>query len=381
MSTLKIDLSTRVLRDDMQVYLIHPGARYVFYDDILEQSVIPVDIPFLAIPDGQGLPTTGDIVPMIERARQMRKWARRPKSDLDTPRPPMDLDYYRVGLDSDDTAQGARTKLWRNAQKILWSIPEGSLAVFPSQRVIGEAILAEVGGNIEQRTTVSGRDHYHGMEFLARRIHNLKTIPMLSLPGSVIASARSTSTIEQIEGHEEDQILRLYYGDYQRNSDFVAGVIANTDDFDSLIVGQMIDLHVAIDHFIRTGRAVAPGRALYEIGDAVAPNLHATINSPDGRASLESRGVATFAVKLLLIVAASDVALTSAGDLLAQAEVVVENSAQQDIDTTMIEASKDALVNFFATSGAVNSTEYLQGLQDGLLRNQTSPTGTASIEP
>ena len=318
---------------------------------------------------------------MLERAREMRKWAKRPQSEDAQPRPPMDLDHYRIGLNAESGAQGARTKLRNSAQQVLWTIPGGSLVVIPAQRITDSALLAELVSRKQPRQIVRGRDHYKGMDFLARPLRNLKKVPMLALPGSVVSSARSTRIIEKIDGHAEDQLLRLFYGDYQRDSDYVAGVIAHTDDFDALVLGQMIDLHVAIEHFLRTGIALKPGRSLYESSITTVPHLHATINSPDGRASLESSGIATFAVKLLMIVAVSGVTLTVAGDMIANAQVVVENSAQQQVDDVLLKASANALVNFFATSGYPSYTEYLEGLQKGLERNATTPTGTAVIQP
>lgn len=381
MPTLKIDLSTRILSDDMKVYLVHPGARYTFYHTVLERQLLPVDVPYLELEDGKGVPQPAHIAPMLERARLMRKWAKRPLAESDKPRPPLDLDFYRAGLEAEAGAQGARTKLRNSAEKILWTIPEGSLIVIPAQRITEFALIAEAGPRDAIRETVVGTDQYHGMKFPTRQLSNLKKIPMLALPGSVVASARSTSIIEEIDGHAEDQLLRLFYGDYQRDSEYVAGVIANTDDFDALVLGQMIDLHVAIDHFLRTGEVLAPGRALYDTKVKKAPNLHATINSPDGRAFLESSGVATFAVKLLMIVAASGVGLAAAGSLIANAEVVLENSAQQMVDPELMTASANALVDFFATSGYSNYNEYLEALQNGLERNATTPTGTAVIQP
>lgn len=381
MPTLKIDLSTRILSDSMKVYLVHPGARYTFYEDVLSGHVLPADVPNLEVEDGKQIPDADKIAPMLERARQMRKWAKRPLAEAEKLPPPTDLDHYRTGLQMESGAQGARTKLRNSAQKILWSIPGGSLAVIPSQRITGQAVIAEFEANTVERTTVPGRDHYGGMKFLARKLRNVKQVPMLTLPGSVVASARSTSIVEEIDGYAEDQVLRLFYGDYQRDSEYVAGVIAKSNDFNALVLGQMIDLHVAIEHFLVTGEVLEPGRILYRKGVSCAPNLHATINSPDGRASLESSGISTFAVKLLIILAASGVSLPIAGDLIANAQVVVENSAQQGVDGALLEASANALVDFFATSGAQSYNEYLEGLQNGLERNASKPTGTAVIEP
>lgn len=381
MPTLKIDLATRVLDDQMQVNLIHPGARYTFYDAVSQFSVLPVDLPFFDIPDGRAVPEADKISPMLERARVMRRWAKRPKSEARTPMPAQDLDHYRVGLNLEAGAQGARTRLRNAAQQILWDMPESSLVVVPQKGITGQAILAELGAQNAPRPRVQGQEHYTGLSFLARPVKIVNKVPMLALPADVIGAARSTSAVQSIGGHSEDRILRLAYGDYQRDRDFVAGVMSNNEDFDALVLGQMIDLHVAIEHFLVTGEVLKPGRVTWARQVDSAPHLHATINSPDGRASLESKGRATFAVKLLGIVAASGISLATAGQLIADGHVHVVNSQELGGSTAVIQASANALTDFFATSGFSSYNEYLQGLQNGLERNATNPQGTAEIEP
>ena len=378
---LNIDLATRILDDQVQVSLVHPGSRYVFYDTVLENALLPVDLPFLDVADGSPIPDANQIAPMLERARKLRKWAKRPKSEASKPKPPQDLDYYRTQLNLVAGAQGARTRLRNAAQHILWDMPEGSVVVIPQKGISGKAILAELGSREATRARVKGKEHYAELEFLARPVVVICRVPMLSLPADVLGAARSTSATQTIEGHSEDRVLRLAYGDYQRDRDFVAGVIAKTDDFDALVLGQMIDLHVAIEHFLDTGEVLEPGRVTWARKVQRAPNLHATINSPDGRASLESKGVATFSVKLLSIVAASGISLAVAGDLIAQGLVDVSNSQQPNDDKAIIEASANALIDFFATSGYSSYSEYLTGLQNGLERNATKPQGSAEITP
>ena len=379
--TLKIDLATRVLDDQMQVHLIHPGARYAFYDPVSQNSVLPVDLPFFDIPNGRAVPDADQISPMLERARVMRRWAKRSKSEVRTPMPAQNLDHYRVGLNLKAGAKGARTRLRNAAQKILWDMPEGSLVVIPQKGITGQAILAELGAPNAARDRVHGQDHYAGLTFLARPVKILNRVSMLALPADVLGAARSTRAVQNIGGQSEDRILRLAYGDYQRDRDFVAGVMSNNENFDALVLGQMIDLHVAIEHFLEKREVLDPGRVTWAPAVNSAPHLHATINSPDGRASLESQGMATFAVKLLGIVAASGISLAIAGRLIAEGHIDVMNSKEPDGSTKEIQASADALIDFFATSGYSSYNEYLTGLQNGLERNATKPQGTAEIKP
>jgi len=281
----------------------------------------------------------------------------------------------------DPAAQGVRTRLRNAANDILWGLPEGTLAVIPSRRLGGNAILAEFGSLSAPRQIVNGRGHYSSLQFLARPMVNIKRIPMTSLPGEVLKNARSTSAVNEVGGYAEDELLRLYYGDYMRKHEFVAGVVAETEDFDALVMGQLIDLHIALDHFIKTGDVLKPGRGLYDRDIKETPNLHAVINSPDGRASLESTGIATLCVKLLMILATSGVLVQTSGPLIAQGQLDVTNSAQQDVDPKLLEGSENALTSFFATAGSPVYSEYIEALQSGLERNKTTPTGTATIQP
>ena len=295
--------------------------------------------------------------------------------------PAQNLDHYRVGLNLKAGAKGARTRLRNAAQKILWDMPEGSLVVIPQKGITGQAILAELGAPNAARDRVHGQDHYAGLTFLARPVKILNRVSMLALPADALGAARSTRAVQNIGGQSEDRILRLAYGDYQRDRDFVAGVMSNNENFDALVLGQMIDLHVAIEHFLEKREVLDPGRVTWAPAVNSAPHLHATINSPDGRASLESQGMATFAVKLLGIVAASGISLAIAGRLIAEGHIDVMNSKEPDGSTKEIQASADALTDFFATSGYSSYNEYLTGLQNGLERNATKPQGTAEIKP
>ena len=380
LSTLKIDIETRILDDQIQVYIIHPGARYAYYDIISQNSVLPVDLPFLNIQDGEAVPDASKISAMLERARIMRKWAKRPKSKMHIPRPTRDLDYYRSSLNIENEAQGVRTRLRNIAQEILWNIPEGNLVVIPQKKITGQAILAELGSPTADRSRVYGQDYYANLDFLARPIKIINKIPMLVLPSDVISAARSTSVIQNIGGSSENRVLRLAYGDYHRNKDSVAGVISNNENFDALVLAQLIDLHIAIEYFLETGDVLSPGQVMWTRQINSTPHLHATINSPNGRASLESQGMATFTVKLLGIVAASGISLAIAGQLIANGNVSVVNSKESGECTKVIQSSRNAMVDFFNASGYDNCEEYLTGLHNGISRNAIKIHGKAEIE-
>ena len=129
--------------------------------------------------------------------------------------------------------------------------------------------------------------------------------------------------------------------------------------------------------------------------------IHANVNSPFGRVTSQRVKLAIFAVTVLTapgtLTADSEIYLDlnhnaaqvqnvcdslslSGIDGDARVHVDVANSQEPDGSSAVIQASANALTDFFATSGYSSYNEYLTGLQDGLKRNVTKPLGTVEIE-
>lgn len=375
MKTLTIDLATKMLAPDMQVHLVRPGARYALRNLVLEKGALPVDAPMLQVPNQMPVDATGDLQLQLERARRLRAWLKTPKKDAKA-RPPLDLDFYRLGLE-DDRKAGARTNIFRAANKVLWELQEDALVVIPAPSMYGNAILAELAPATEARVMLNGEGRAHELQYPARPIRNMKNVPMRELPDAVTDIARTTKVVEEISGHPEDRVLRMFYGDYQREGEFVAGLKAQTETFDSLVIGQMVGLHVAIEATLKQGIKVTPGEALFALG-ASAPDFHARVDSPFGRAFLESTEVVTFAVKLLMVVACSTIPLPEAALAIEAGCLSVENTEHTGA-AHIVAASKNALVDFATISGHNDLCSYLQALQEGLTRVSAEPSGSATL--
>lgn len=374
---LTIDLATRILSEKMQVHLVRPGGGYSLYEIVLKEQALAADAPFLRIQDGSAVPAANKIASELERARVLRTWAKQSTSSRG-PRPSVGLESYRLDL-VDQTRAAQRTKIRNAANQILWKIPGGTLVVVPSRSLSGSAVLAEIESRKNPRIEVSGGGKYEKLLYPARRIRNLKLVPMVELPESVIESSRTVRVVEKLSGHGEDRVLRMYYGDYQRGKDLVAGLIAGAEDFDARIVGLIIELHLAIQHVLETGESLPLGSALFNAHASAGPFFHARVDSPDGRAHLESSSIATFVVKLLMVVALSGVPSVEAAQALEEDCVAVLNGANGDRDE-IVEASREALVNFAQTSGYECVATYVEALQDGLNRNNASVNGSATLD-
>lgn len=373
---LTIDLNTRILSEKMQVHLVRPGAKYAFFPIVRSEGVLPVDAPFLELQDGMDIPEASKIASQLERARVLRSWANSAKSSRG-PRPSTGIEGYRLDL-VDPSRRAMRTRIRDAARQILWTIPGGTLVVIPRRSLAEDAILAEIDSRFDPRPTVSGVGANSVLSYPSRRLRHLKSVPMRELPHEVIKSSRTVKVVEKLSGHGEDRILRMFYGDYQRADERVAGLVAQTEDFDARIIGQMIELHTAIEHALETRQRLEPGKALLDPKVRNSPHFHARVDSPDGRTYLESASIATFVVKLLLVVAASGIAPEVAAQTISDNCVTIVNDASDDHEE-IVQASRNALVDFAKIAGHECVATYVTALQDGLNRNEARVSGTAKI--
>jgi len=112
-----------------------------------------------------------------------------------------------------------------------------------------------------------------------------------------------------------------------------------------------------------------------------SPFFHARVDSLDGRTYLESASIATFVVKLLLVVAAAGISADVAAQTIENNCVTILNEVTGE-HQQIVQASRDALVDFAQIAGHDHDcvATYVTALQDGLNRNDARVSGTATID-
>lgn len=332
----------------MQVHLVRPGAGYAFNPIVRSEKVLPVDAPLLNLVDGKPVPQANKIASELERARVLRSWANSSKSSRG-PRPSTGIEGYRLDL-VDPSRAATRTRIRNAANQILWTIPGGTLVVIPPRSLADDAILAEIVSRKDPRVIVEGLGPNRKLSYPARRLKRLKSVPMRDLPEQVIKSSRTVRVVEKLIGHGEDRILRMYYGDYERGGSNVTGLVAHTEDFDARIIGQLVELHMAIEHALVHRAGLEPGKALFDTAVTHSPYFHGRVDSPDGRTHLESGSISTFVVKLMMVVASAGISPEAAANAIENDCVTVINKGNGK-EQEIIEASRDALVDFARIAG------------------------------
>lgn len=89
---IHVDLRTRILPPDHQVFFARPGAQYRLYPEVVQERSILIDLPFLDLQPGVPIEQQPDLDARIRRSRRLRTWYRHRDIGDD---PSRDLDDYR----------------------------------------------------------------------------------------------------------------------------------------------------------------------------------------------------------------------------------------------------------------------------------------------
>jgi hypothetical protein len=84
-TSIVLNLNTRILQDDHQVFVTRPGKDYRLYPEFLEQSVVLLELPGLTIPEEISLEECRDLRERILMARRVRNWHQRGRPESDIP--------------------------------------------------------------------------------------------------------------------------------------------------------------------------------------------------------------------------------------------------------------------------------------------------------
>ena len=370
---IRIDLRTRTLPEEPDVFLVRPGASYHLYDSVRRSDAIAVDVPFLEVPNGQAVPAASEIQPMLERGRVLRNWAGQSESKRG-PQPSRSLDSYRTFLD-DRGPKMARTKLRNAANTVLWDIPDNSLLFIPASTLGGRAILAEAGKRKAPRETVYGSGSRSRMVYLARPLVDVAEVPMRDLPPEVTDPGQKLLVHNQFEGYAKERLLRTYYGDYSRGQDVnVVEFVAGSEEFDTKVIAQVSALAMSIEHFVTSREFISPEEFVFGYPDMRGPQLHARINSSDGKAQVQDSTLVPHVVKALLLLSGGAIAGAVVAASLVSGDVSIENSALQG-GGNIAEASQLALIDYAAAAGTDSMASIVENLRASIERSEGEVDG------
>lgn len=322
---MKIDIATKVLGDEEDVYIVRPGEGYWAFDQMRKSSRIFLDFPDLKITPGGAFPSDERVRLHLVRSMTLREWY---DDDKVGPKPSNDI------KDFDDKAYRRRLGRYSGALKrLMFDLTPGTIIVMPDEGYYGRVYIGEIAGPAHLH---SWNSIYEGEELVCRRVKWARWKARGEFSEEIRDLLGHTTPILQLPRSLRPEILRAGYDQYAYSDAFSARLNTEEEEFNTLddlsiqqflnyVTGVLIAVELGESEKIDYKRAIRyvrenPHRAM---------ELQQNINSP-GFQRLIDKTVAPLAVAALLTLAigASDPSAIMAADTAI--ELVNSKAANHD---------------------------------------------------
>lgn len=329
---LQVDIATRFLGADENVYIVRPGEGFSLYEDFVRQSAVFLDFPDLRLQFDGARPNRDALRQAVVRSMEIQQWHRGKRVRPEPSREP--IDYV-------DATKGRRVGRYVGAiQRLYYELPVGSIVVVPGPGYFSEVRIGQIVG---PPALISGVTGYPDEEFPARRVRWMGSRPKARFSEKLRDRLQKPTPVMVIDRSLRHEILEAAFDQYSIGDDFSARLRTTKADFSTLddfniqsflnyvsgVLAAAEEGHV--DGKIDMDKAV---KILSENRDLV-PELTANINSP-GALRLFSKKILPIAAMALLAIALQ--AAGPAGGLPHSVEVINSAVAGDDPCALVIQA-------------------------------------------
>jgi len=329
---LEIDIATRVLGENEDIYVIRPGVNFSLYNDFQREHAVFLDFPDLAIdlnkrPDGK--------VPLREavvRSMAVREWhLSGAPADKE---PSRDLTAYS------GKAAGRRIGRYVGAiERLVYDLPVGTILLVPGPGYISDVYIGEITGPAEW---LPAADAYGPERMAIRRVRWLATKQKASFSKDLRDLLGRPDPLMSIDRSLRDEVLRFGYKQYIFEDTFSARLSTTEDDFSTLddlriqiFVNYVAGVLAADELGVVSKAGLTLDEALSYLAERrdLVPELAQNINSA-GWQRLYSETIAPMVIAVLMTGAL-------AGTAFAQStEVRIRNSAALKADPCAVQVEK-----------------------------------------
>jgi hypothetical protein len=154
---LTVDLNTRVLSQDHQVFFARPGHAYRLYPEFVEHRAVFAELPLLDLTQGVPIEQQPRLNARIHRSRAIRSWyaAGRPEHRV----PSRELDDYPDGLGDRGVSQIRGSLLGLFGRARVGDLVVVSPKAYSLPALVGE-FTDEAGNYVTHRSEKYGRQEF-----------------------------------------------------------------------------------------------------------------------------------------------------------------------------------------------------------------------------
>lgn len=218
----ELDIVTRIVRPDEDIYIIQPGRDYRLYSAFDRHDAIFFEFPSLSM-DFKRLPTRDELRRQLVKAVAVRDWI---EADRAGPEPSRDAEHYH------DLAHGRRVGRYAGAvEALFYKLRPGAIVVAPGKGFDDPVLFGQIVG---EPGFASWRDVYEAERLPVRRVQWTARRIRGELKPELRAKFGTPNPIMQLDRTLRDQVLRAAFDQYAFNDIYSARLITSEDDFDTL---------------------------------------------------------------------------------------------------------------------------------------------------
>lgn len=276
---ISVDLRTRILPADHNVFMTRPGRGYRLFNDFVGNRAIGPELPGIKLVPGTDISDQPDLDNKLKLTAAIRRWARQGASDNAIP-----------SENSNEYQAEARTKSgpqFKAALRGYFEIAKkGDLILIPPSQYRKDAVLAELTEGPENIHYIKIPDAYGNFELPTRKFKELQRIARKDLPVEILAVIEKPNSIVSIAKSLRNFVYDNAYGNYSVEGSFNSRFDVTTEFYDS-------DADFFLFAFIKfvaenTKRVtIEPGQPILSIEEAAfeslgefALSLKTNVNSP-----------------------------------------------------------------------------------------------------
>ena len=281
MTKFKIDLRTKIIGADTDVYLARAGKQGHLFEQVLAQKAIGPDLPDFGIDLSKGFAQEANLVAKINRARSLSRWIQRPIASRGD-RPSSNLGDY-----ANDKKQSGHAQIEGIVKTYFSDMKAGDVLVIPNPLLFGEAILAEVLPLETHAQMIPGAKRYDGFSFQGRKFGHFQMVRMMDLPRAVIELARAPTGLAKIADQRvKNRLFEMCFTDFALDDVFSSQIITTKPEFrpfDANVLNAFVRMIAQNVELLQNEGEDAQLKSLVEaafVQDANGPSVKININSP-----------------------------------------------------------------------------------------------------
>lgn len=341
---IEIDIATRIVGNDEDMYVVRPGASFSLYDDFQREDAVFLDFPDLPFALDQKPKSNVLVREIVTRSIAIRDGH---LGKIENP--------SREQADYTGQSTNRRVGAYIGAiQRLYYELPIGTVIIIPGKTYIDDVAFAEISGPTERRKAAKA---YPGENMLVRPVRWLAKKQKASLSPDLRAVLGQPTPVMLVPRNLRSEILKIAFKQYvfkginstritTTNKDFSIVDDLNIQLFNNYVAGLLAAREAGVADSDNLGISAAL-KYLTDRRDLV-PELDQSISSPgfqrlygDHIAPLVIGALMTAALNMPAAALAAMMAVALTSPAAAQtAEIRVKNSAMLVKDPCAVEVQQ-----------------------------------------